>query len=125
MGFDLTGWDTPPAAPPAPAGGGGDGSATNGIDMDFLARVEGRKRQGYRDLGGVGIGTGFNIGQHTAGDLRDLFGDTPELVKKLAPYVGITDPAQIDRILSVVPLKLSDQEVDQVDRRVVGQMAGT
>ncbi len=73
--------------PSADTGDTGD-DPTSGIDMDFLAGVEGRKLQGYKDRGGVAVGTGFNIGQHTSEDVQNLFADTPNLVRKLAPYAA-------------------------------------
>lgn len=126
-------WSDQPATPEPGIGGGFQDAApeassdpSSGIDLDFLAGVEGRKRQGYvpnAGQSGVTVGTGFDLGQHSLGEVQSLLSDTPDLVNRLAPYVGLKRD-QAKRILSSLPLELSDEEVDKVDRRVVGKMAG-
>lgn len=122
----------PDALPSEPEGarsgsGGSESDARPGlcIDLGFIAAVEGEARtSGYvptssrtgRVLGrsGVTIGTGFDLGQHDAADLRRM-GLPPELVHRLAPYLG-TRGRNAKKLLERRPLRLPAEDVARLDR---------
>jgi len=95
------------------------------IDWGFIQAVEGRPRlRGYvptargngRVLGrsGVTVGTGFDLGQHDADDLRRM-GVARRLVKTVEPYLRQKGP-HARRLLRHSPLVLSPREADALDR---------
>lgn len=96
-----------------------------GIDFNFLTKVEGRKLYGYVPKNkngiigksGVTIGTGVDIGNRTRAQIATL--DIPENLKqKLFPYCE-KRLEDAERYLIAHPLKLTNEEVDQLDTAVI------
>lgn len=107
------------------AGRIGEGMSNFGVDWDFIKGLEGRKLKGYVptdkagnvfDQSGVTIGTGFDIGQRSIAELKSM-GLPDTLVTKLAPYAGKKKTAAI-QALNTAPLRLSNGEVDLLDKIV-------
>lgn len=90
----------------------------NPVDSFIETQEGGQKLQAYtlpKSKGsGVTVGTGFDLGQHSVQDLRNM--DIPEtLVSKLGKYTGKTgDDARA--ILRVKPLTLSQEDADALDK---------
>ena len=89
------------------------------IDWDYIARAEGGRRTRIYVVenaanAGPTIATGFDLGARRVGDLRAL-GLGPDLVRKLAPYVG-KKGAEAARVIAENPLEISDQEASHIDR---------
>ena len=95
---------------------------THSVDWNFIRDLEGRKLKGYVPMdkagnvfgqSGVTVGTGFDIGQRSLGELKAM-GLPQELVAKLTPYVGKKKASAV-QALKIAPLRLSNEEVDLID----------
>ena len=71
----------------------------------YIGYIPENKKGKVIDESGVTIGVGFDIGQHNEWELNQIFPDNPELVKKLAHYVGLKGRAA-QKKLKEIPLKL-------------------
>ncbi len=90
------------------------------LTADLLLRLEGNKAQGYvpkktgKDLSGVSVGLGFDIGQHDVKDLERM-GFNSALISKFTPYLNkIGDDARA--ILNIEPLELTADELAEVNQ---------
>lgn len=70
---------------------------------------------------GVTVATGIDLGQRSLSELKDL-GLDDQLVKKLTPYLGKKDEAA-KSLLKSSPLKLSQDEADQLDSVIGDKIA--
>ncbi len=97
------------------------------IDWGFIGQLEGAGlTTGYvptdRDgsvigQSGVTIGTGFDIGQHSAAELATLFGADSEITRLLTPYVGLRRAAAVTA-LEETPLEVTRAQADEIDRAI-------
>lgn len=89
------------------------------INFDFISRLEGgRKLRGYvpainASESGVTIATGFDLGQRSESDLRNL-GLARGLIQKLKPYLGLKS-SQAQRKLREKPITITPAEASNVD----------
>jgi hypothetical protein len=67
---------------------------------------------------GATVATGIDLGQRSIDELKS-YGLPDDLVKKLTPYIGITDAAA-SKALKETPLNLTKDEADQLDEAVGG-----
>lgn len=103
---------------------------TSGIDLAFLARLEGDTPEGYVPArrgvpigqSGVTVGMGVDLGRRTAGDLGRL-GLSAALINRLHPYLGKRRQAA-QQALAAQPLRLSDDECRQLSLAVLGEFLG-
>lgn len=94
------------------------------IDWKFISEQEGSQKlvgyipstPGFTNQSGVTIATGFDIGQHSAPQLRNLFGSTP-LFKKLSPYANLKQ-ASARKALAQQPLNITAAEALQIDTAI-------
>ena len=99
------------------------------IDLDFLEAVEGNRAVGYvpkRDgvpLGqsGVTIGLGFDLGQHSAGELSAM-GFPGDILQAILPYAGKKRGVAV-AALSHTPLVLSEAKCAVLNRIVTDHYA--
>ncbi|MFP7672701.1 pesticin C-terminus-like muramidase [Marivita sp. S0852] len=97
------------------------------IDWNFIARQEGEAvTTGYVPMNaqgavfgqsGVTIATGFDIGQHSISDLNRLFGQHPDIIALLTPYVGLKRMRAVEA-LRAQPLTITDAQASIIDRAV-------
>ena len=90
------------------------------LTADLLLRLEGNEAQGYvpkktgKDLSGVSVGLGFDIGQHDVKDLERM-GFNSALISKFTPYLNkIGDDARAT--LRIEPLELTTDELAEVNQ---------
>jgi hypothetical protein len=94
----------------------------NQIDYDFISKREGGSlTYGYVPAAavsksGVTIATGFDLGQRSAADLRNL-GLPTELIEKLTPYMGKIAQEATDA-LKAKSLSVSPEEATAIDMAV-------
>ena len=89
------------------------------VDMKFLEEVEGNKNDMYVPMNkgiaigksGATIGMGFDLGSRT---VKDLEGLSPELIKKLTPYLGLKKQEAIDYVKKN-PLVISNKEKTDIN----------
>lgn len=97
----------------------------NTIDWKFIAALEGAGiTQGYVPLpdtsqSGVTIASGFDLGQHSAGELNNL-NLSAALTKKLKPYLGLTKHKAVE-FLKKHPLTITKQQAQEIDKAVKNQ----
>lgn len=72
-----------------------------------------------RDNSGVTIAAGYDLGQHTVADLRNL-GLSKDLISKLSPYLGLHGDDARDAIKQN-PLTLAKDEAAQIDKAAFQQ----
>lgn len=90
------------------------------LTADLLLRLEGNEAKGYvpkktgKDLSGVSVGLGFDIGQHSVKDLERM-GFNSALISKFTPYLNKTgDDARAT--LRLEPLELTADELAEVNQ---------
>jgi hypothetical protein len=98
----------------------------SGYIIEVLGRFEGKAlRKGYvpcdkqgvpLGASGVTVGTGFDLGQQTAADLRAL-GLPESLRAKLEKYLGLKKEAAL-ALVDRQPLNLDQAEVEKLDKAV-------
>jgi len=113
------GSQTPPSFDPGQLQ---SGDSYSKVSTDWITANEGgsllngyvpRARKGT-DQSGVTIGAGYDLGQHSAGDLRAL--NLPDdLIKRLTPYVGLQGQDARDA-LAKQPLSIGRGEANQIDQ---------
>jgi hypothetical protein len=68
-------------------------------------------------LSGATIGQGFDVGQFSTTQLNNMFGDNPELLKKLKPYAGLSTKTSItDKGLKAKNLKITSKESEYINQ---------
>jgi hypothetical protein len=113
----------PPAAPPptsAPGASPGVRHPASGVDLGFIAELEGQSCMGYVPLrggqpignSGVTVGIGVDLGQRSEAELVRL-GLSLALVARLKPYLGLRR-ADALQALSARPLRLSTAEAGEL-----------
>jgi GH24 family phage-related lysozyme (muramidase) len=96
------------------------------IDWSFIRSLEGFKLNGYvpketaeknnKVVSGVTIASGFDLGQHSTAEI--LFMNFPKPLKdKLIPYAGLKGK-EAKKVLSEIPLRLTQEEAELVDIKV-------
>jgi hypothetical protein len=70
---------------------------------------------------GVTVATGIDLGQRSLAELKDL-GISEPLIKKVTPYLGKKD-ADASGLLKKSPLKLTQDEADELDSAIGGKIA--
>lgn len=99
---------------------------SNPVDWNFIKELEGFRTHAYLPMdkdgnvlgqSGVTIGMGFDLGQQSAGNLKDILSDHPDLFTKLYPYCGIKG-VKAKNFLQAHPLSLSTEELDMVQCRI-------
>jgi GH24 family phage-related lysozyme (muramidase) len=70
---------------------------------------------------GVTVATGIDLGQRSAGELRNL-GISESLLDKVKPYLGKRDD-EARRALKTKPLELSEQEANELDTVISSQIS--
>ncbi|MCG7496525.1 pesticin C-terminus-like muramidase [Vibrio sp. Of7-15] len=93
-------------------------STANGVDFRFIQQLEGTCREGYvpdakNSRSGVTIASGFDIGQRDSRELERLF--PRPLAQRLTPYANLHGKSA-QKQLSKKPLKVSDEEVELINR---------
>ena len=97
------------------------------LDMERRERDEALKRgeappvRKWSNNSGATIGSGFDLGQTSVEEMR-RFGFPESLVQKCIPYVG-KKRLDAEDMLRKRPLVLTDQEIDIVNRQVMGDKA--
>lgn len=95
------------------------------VDWKFIGDLEGFRTSGYvptdnegnpLDSSGVTVATGFDIGQWSERDIRNL-GLSEELTKKLLPYSGLKRKAAVTA-LQQFPLKITEEEALEINNAV-------
>jgi len=92
------------------------------INFNFIKGNEGRKTTAYVPTNkqdgsvigqsGVTIATGFDLGQQDISSISQL---SKPLQEKLIPYLGVKKDAAVKKLNETGGLKLSDEEVNQID----------
>jgi hypothetical protein len=70
---------------------------------------------------GVTVATGIDLGQRSLSELKNL-GLSEPLIKKVTPYLGKKD-ADARTLVKKKPLSLTQEEADELDNAVGGQIA--
>ncbi len=97
------------------------------VDPGFIGRQEGFRLDGYVpdplfSMSGTTVGTGVDIGQRSAEEIRAL--DIPETLKeKLIPYAGLKGQDAIN-LLANRPLLLTEEEAYALDRAAAQEIFG-
>lgn len=97
------------------------GDYFSNVNDDVIVKNEGGSLlQGYvprvrggPDHSGVTVAAGFDLGQHSTTDLRNL-GLSKDLVEKLSPYLGLTGQEARDALVKS-PLVISSDEATEIN----------
>ena len=121
---------TPDVQPPPPVSNPATVAPDTGeiqIDRDVIARFEGRASRRFyvprnnagEALGnsGVTVATGFDVGQHSAAELRTLFARHPAILTRLLPFANASKQAAINLLAdsNINSSPLSEEDVITID----------
>tara|TARA_Y100000310_G_scaffold191166_1_gene191181 strand:+ start:4588 stop:5403 length:816 start_codon:yes stop_codon:yes gene_type:complete len=99
-------------------------ATTHSIDWDFIAREEGAAVRAFyvpeaEDEGpiqsGITIASGFDIGQHNANEVRQLFRGHTNIVNALVPFVNVTGQAARNLLAQRRPADLNGTQIQTID----------